>query len=160
MVFKCRLAVQTNVPTVGVMVSPDFGPFVVVGEADTMDTEGFKVTEQMQALLIAGGSFKACRTCLEARQSEGSELCPMSTMSDLHELVAECDTHTLHCPTGANHNHPPIVSDARTRPASMAVQKSKPKRGARANGTKKGNPSGTRINVSRANRDTAGMSRC
>ncbi len=60
-------------------------------EAETLDTDNFKVAEQMRSRLAAGGSIKACRTCLKLRQSEGSELCPISTMSDLHEIVAECD---------------------------------------------------------------------
>ena len=29
--------------------------------------------------------------CLKLRQSEGSEVCPISTMADLHQLVAECE---------------------------------------------------------------------
>lgn len=60
-------------------------------EAETLDTDNFKVTDQMKSLLAAGGSIKACGTCLKLRQLEGSEVCPISTMQDLHELVAECD---------------------------------------------------------------------
>jgi sulfur relay (sulfurtransferase) complex TusBCD TusD component (DsrE family) len=60
-------------------------------EAETLDTDNFGVTEQMRSLVGAGGSIKACGTCLKLRQSAGSEVCPISTMSDLHELVTECD---------------------------------------------------------------------
>lgn len=60
-------------------------------EAETLDTDNFKVTDQMKSLLAAGGSIKACGTCLKLRQSEGSEVCSISTMNDLHQLVAECD---------------------------------------------------------------------
>ena len=45
----------------------------------------------MQALVDAGGEILACGTCLKIRQQDGSELCPVSTMADLHRLVAESD---------------------------------------------------------------------
>lgn len=41
--------------------------------AETLDTDHFQVTEQMKSLVAAGGSIKACVTCLKLRQSEGSE---------------------------------------------------------------------------------------
>ncbi len=41
-------------------------------EAETLDTETFKITEQMKTLVEAGGAIKACGTCLKLRQSEGS----------------------------------------------------------------------------------------
>ncbi len=60
-------------------------------EAETLSNDSFNVKDQMQAFVSAGGSIKACGTCLKLRQSEGSEVCPISTMGDLHQLVAECD---------------------------------------------------------------------
>ena len=60
-------------------------------ECESLDTEQFKVTEQMRAFLDNGGQLLACGTCLKIRQSEGSELCPLSTMKDLYELVKESD---------------------------------------------------------------------
>lgn len=60
-------------------------------EAESLDTDQFKVTEQMAALAAAGGVIQACGSCLKLRQSEGSDLCPLSTMGDLYQLVAGCD---------------------------------------------------------------------
>ena len=60
-------------------------------EAESLNTEKFNVTEQMANLVAAGGKIMACGTCLKVRQSEGSEICPLSTMQDLHRMVAECD---------------------------------------------------------------------
>ena len=37
------------------------------------------------------GQIFACGTCLVSRNKEGSPICPMSTMSDLMELVEESD---------------------------------------------------------------------
>ena len=45
-------------------------------------------------------------------------------------------------------------------PAANAGQKPRPRRSANPSGTKNGKPSGTRIRVSRARRETAGKSRC
>jgi len=60
-------------------------------ECENLDTQQFKVKEQMQELVDRGGEILACGTCLKLRGSEGSELCPLSTMKDLYELVRDCD---------------------------------------------------------------------
>ena len=60
-------------------------------ECESLDTDKFKVTEQMQTLVDNGGEMFACGMCLKIRQSEGSEMCPLSTMKDLHEIVKESD---------------------------------------------------------------------
>lgn len=60
-------------------------------ECEKLDTEQFKVTEQMQAFVDGGGEILACGTCLKLRHSEGSELCPLSTMKDLYDLIKESD---------------------------------------------------------------------
>lgn len=51
----------------------------------------FNVKEQMQAFASAGGQIMACGTCLKIRNSQGSELCPLSTMRDLYELLKDAD---------------------------------------------------------------------
>ncbi|QDU21367.1 DsrE family protein [Urbifossiella limnaea] len=60
-------------------------------EAESLDSAAFTVTEQMAQFVAAGGTILACGTCLKLRQAGGSEMCPVSTMNDLHRLVAECD---------------------------------------------------------------------
>lgn len=60
-------------------------------ECEKMDAPPFNVSEQMQAFVDAGGQILACGTCLQLRHSGGSELCPLSTMKDLYELVKESD---------------------------------------------------------------------
>jgi sulfur relay (sulfurtransferase) complex TusBCD TusD component (DsrE family) len=37
------------------------------------------------------GEILACGTCLKIRNSEGSEMCPLSTMDDLYQLIKESD---------------------------------------------------------------------
>lgn len=60
-------------------------------ECESLDTDTFKVTEQMQEFVNEGGQILACGMCLKIRQSDGSELCPLSTMKDLHELIRDSD---------------------------------------------------------------------
>ncbi len=60
-------------------------------ECESLDTDKFKVTEQIRSFLNSGGKIFACGTCLKIRQSEGSEICPLSTMKDLYEIVKESD---------------------------------------------------------------------
>nr|QNO49315.1 hypothetical protein HONBAIEO_00009 [Methanosarcinales archaeon ANME-2c ERB4]QNO49433.1 hypothetical protein JHKIABMC_00039 [Methanosarcinales archaeon ANME-2c ERB4] len=60
-------------------------------ECESLDTSKFVVTEQMRMFADAGGEIFACGSCLKIRQSEGSEVCPISTMRDLYEIVTECD---------------------------------------------------------------------
>ena len=60
-------------------------------ESESLDTDQFKVTEQIRSLVDKSGSILACGTCLKIRESEGSEMCPLSTMKDLYEIVKESD---------------------------------------------------------------------
>ncbi len=60
-------------------------------ECESLDTQQFKVTEEMEKFVNNGGKIYACGTCLKVRNSEGSELCPISTMQDLYDIVQESD---------------------------------------------------------------------
>lgn len=60
-------------------------------ECESLDTERFSVIGQMNELVEKGGKILACGTCLKIRNSEGTELCPLSTMKDLYELVRDSD---------------------------------------------------------------------
>lgn len=51
----------------------------------------YDVAEQMRAFAERGGAVLACGTCLRARQMEGTELCPLSTMQDLVDLTVWAD---------------------------------------------------------------------
>ena len=60
-------------------------------EIDRIENPKFAVREQAKALLAAGGRIFACGTCLKLRNSAGSEICPLSTMQDLYEIVRDSD---------------------------------------------------------------------
>lgn len=60
-------------------------------ELDQIGNDKFDVRGQAEALLEAGGRIAACGTCLRLRAKEGSEVCPLSTMKDVYELLRESD---------------------------------------------------------------------
>jgi uncharacterized protein involved in oxidation of intracellular sulfur len=60
-------------------------------ECEDLDTEQFSVSAQMREFVERGGQILACGTCLKIRNSAGTELCPVSTMKDLYEVVRDCD---------------------------------------------------------------------
>lgn len=60
-------------------------------ECERLDDERFDVRQMMQAFVDAGGAILACGTCLKLRNLDGSKLCPISTMKDLHEIIQNSD---------------------------------------------------------------------
>ncbi|GAA0522745.1 uncharacterized protein involved in oxidation of intracellular sulfur [Halorubrum aquaticum] len=60
-------------------------------EAEEIEDDQFDVRERMEAFDEAGGELLACGTCLEMRKRDGSEVCPISTMNDLLEVVTTAD---------------------------------------------------------------------
>lgn len=60
-------------------------------ELDGINNPKFDVRGQAENFLQAGGQILACGTCLKLRNSQGSELCPLSTMKDLYTLIREAD---------------------------------------------------------------------
>ncbi len=60
-------------------------------ECESFDTEKFKITEQMKMFHENNGKIFACGTCLKLRQSEGTEMSPVSSMKDLYNIIKESD---------------------------------------------------------------------
>ncbi len=60
-------------------------------DAVDASTEAFDVREQAEAFQSAGGVILACGTCLKFRRKESTEICPLSTMKDLYDLVRDSD---------------------------------------------------------------------
>lgn len=60
-------------------------------ELERVDNARFDVRGQAETFLKSGGEILACGTCLKLRDSQGTELCPMSTMKDLYALTKESD---------------------------------------------------------------------
>src|SRR3989338_11017859 len=52
-------------------------------------TDQFNTVGQAEKFLKAGGRVYACGTCIQSREQEGSEACPISTMRDMYDIVKE-----------------------------------------------------------------------
>jgi uncharacterized protein involved in oxidation of intracellular sulfur len=60
-------------------------------EYEKTNNAKFDSVGEAKRLIQAGGRIMACGTCLKIRQEEGSEICPISTLKDLYELLGESD---------------------------------------------------------------------
>ncbi len=60
-------------------------------ESESLDKGVFKVTEQIQAFLNAGGRIFACGTCLEIHGLQAPESFMVATLKNIHEIVEESD---------------------------------------------------------------------
>jgi sulfur relay (sulfurtransferase) complex TusBCD TusD component (DsrE family) len=60
-------------------------------EIDQINDPKFDLKGQAQRVMDAGGQFLACGACLKLRNSEGSVICPLSTLKDQYEIVRNSD---------------------------------------------------------------------
>lgn len=60
-------------------------------DLDKIEDVTFNVQELAEKVLAAGGQFLACGSCLKLRNSAGSQICPLSTLKDLYEIVRDSD---------------------------------------------------------------------
>ena len=60
-------------------------------EYQEVSVEKFNTIGQAEKFLQSGGKIYACGTCIKARSREATELCPLSTMKDMYEIVKESD---------------------------------------------------------------------
>ncbi len=60
-------------------------------DIDKIEDSQFDVKGQAQKVMDAGGEFLACGACLKLRNSEGSEICPLSTLKDQYKVVCNSD---------------------------------------------------------------------
>ena len=60
-------------------------------EYEKLSNDKYNIVELAQKFLDAGGKILACGTCLKQRQKDGSQLCPVSTMKDLYQIINESD---------------------------------------------------------------------
>ena len=60
-------------------------------DIDKIDDAKFDVKGKAKEVLDSRGQFQACGTCLKLRNSTGSEICPLSTLTDHYEIVRDSD---------------------------------------------------------------------
>ena len=65
--------------------------FLMNKGVEDIEDKKYNVKDQIDAFLKNKGKLLACGTCLKSRKKEGSDVCPISTMTDLLELVEESE---------------------------------------------------------------------
>ena len=60
-------------------------------EYQKISTDKFNTVEQADKFLKSGGKIYACGSCIKSREQDGSEMCPISTMKDMYDIVKESD---------------------------------------------------------------------
>jgi len=60
-------------------------------EYQKISTDKFNTVEQIENFMQSGGKIYACGSCIKSRDQEGSEMCPISTMKDMYDIVKESD---------------------------------------------------------------------
>ena len=60
-------------------------------ECESLSNDKFKILDAMREFLKKQGALLACGTCLKLRNQQSTEMCSLSTMKDLHQLIVECD---------------------------------------------------------------------
>lgn len=60
-------------------------------EIESITHEKFNAKKQIDDFVANGGAVLACGTCIKARNSEGTDVCPISTMNDCIKMVEWAD---------------------------------------------------------------------
>lgn len=60
-------------------------------EYQKIGTDKFNTVDQAEKFMKGGGRIYACGSCIKSREQEGSEMCPISTMKDMYDIVKESD---------------------------------------------------------------------
>jgi uncharacterized protein involved in oxidation of intracellular sulfur len=60
-------------------------------EYQMIGTNAFNTVEQAEKFTDSGGIIFACGSCIKSRGKEGNEMCPLSTMEDMYNVVMDSD---------------------------------------------------------------------
>jgi predicted peroxiredoxin len=60
-------------------------------EYQKVSTDKFNTIQQVEKLIQAGGKIYACGSCIKSREQGSSDMCPISTMKDMYDIVKESD---------------------------------------------------------------------
>jgi uncharacterized protein involved in oxidation of intracellular sulfur len=60
-------------------------------EYQKISTDKFNTIQQAGKFVCSGGKIYACGSCIKSREQESSELCPISTMKDMYDIVKKSD---------------------------------------------------------------------
>lgn len=60
-------------------------------EIKSLSTKDYDVNEKLNDFLDSGGKIFACGTCMNSRNLKESKACPISSLSDLYDIIRRSD---------------------------------------------------------------------
>jgi uncharacterized protein involved in oxidation of intracellular sulfur len=60
-------------------------------EIKSLSTKDYDVSDKLNDFLDNGGKIFACGTCMNSRNLKESKVCPISSLSDLYEIIIRSD---------------------------------------------------------------------
>jgi len=60
-------------------------------EYQKISIDKFNTIEEAEKLIQSGGKIYACGSCMKSREQKSSDMCPISTMKDMYDIVKESD---------------------------------------------------------------------
>jgi len=60
-------------------------------EYQKISMDKFNTVEEAEKFMESGGKIYACGSCIKSRSQEGSDMCPISNMKDMYDIVKESD---------------------------------------------------------------------
>ncbi len=60
-------------------------------EYQKISVDKFNTIEEAEKFMQLGGKIYACGSCMKSREQKSSDMCPISTMKDMYEIVKESD---------------------------------------------------------------------
>ncbi len=60
-------------------------------EYQKISIDKFNTIEETEKLMQSGGKIYACGSCMKSREQKSSDMCPISTMKDMYDIVKESD---------------------------------------------------------------------
>ena len=60
-------------------------------EASSQSNNQYNIKELLERFIDKNGIIYACGTCLKIRSQKSTELCPMSSMHDLYDIINESE---------------------------------------------------------------------
>ena len=60
-------------------------------EASSLSSKQYNIKELLEKFINNNGIIYACGTCLKIRSQKSTEICPMSSMNDLYDIINESD---------------------------------------------------------------------
>lgn len=60
-------------------------------EYQKISTDKFNTINQAEIFIKEKGRIFACGTCIKSREQAASQMCPISTMKDMYDIIKESD---------------------------------------------------------------------